>query len=61
MEENIKILNKEGFENRTKEFEKIIQTTFNDNVIEDFEDSVVIKNVNKECEEHIDGSVEYGD
>lgn len=41
--------------------EENIQTTFNDNVIEDFEDSVVIKNVNKECEEHIDGSEEDGD
>lgn len=42
--------------------EKIeIQTTFNDNIIEDFEDSVVIKNVNKESEEHIDGSEKDGD
>ena len=42
--------------------EKIeIQTTFSDNIIEDFEDSVVIKNVNKECEEHIDGSEKDGD
>ena len=40
---------------------KEIQTTFNDNVIEDFEDNVVIKNVNKESEEHIDGGVEDGD
>ena len=41
--------------------EEKIQTTFNNNIIEDFEDSVVIKNVNKEIEEHIDGSEEDGD
>ena len=41
--------------------EEKIQTTFSDNIIEDFEESVVIKNVNKECEEHIVGSDEDGD
>lgn len=41
--------------------EEKIQTTFSDNIIEDFEDSVIINNVNKECEEHIDGSDEDED